>query len=372
MQELDPSNPQALQEAMTGGMFEPETTPEQRGRTHPPRDGPGPAGGLVDEVVDQAATGHLPSASALREPVRRRRATGGPAEQTFATLVGLELRPRRMREAAALWAALRAERGIDGRDAVWAHPDLLPTSDDLDDPTAYAARDNELDLSALDELDPADNVAGNVARINGTSRPTGRRTGPPRPPGTGPRRPPGTTREGIRRTTGHGDPARRRARRGGMARTTVRTRRMPRPGVRADASGASARLALQLQFAARLELARLSAHALRVVRRSAAAGSTPTPSSQGPAGHVCGCAQPVPARGETERPAARCRLRKAIDGALVVEIDVRQPFGRGSRVARATRPRPPGRPPRRLRRERNSLPISSAGKSGASPMTTAA
>ena len=37
---------------------------------------------------------------------------------------GLELRPRRLREAAALWAALREERGTDGRDAVWGHPDL--------------------------------------------------------------------------------------------------------------------------------------------------------------------------------------------------------------------------------------------------------
>ena len=31
---------------------------------------------------------------------RRRRATGGPAERTFGTLVGLELRLRKMREAA--------------------------------------------------------------------------------------------------------------------------------------------------------------------------------------------------------------------------------------------------------------------------------
>src|SRR6478735_620589 len=52
------------------------------------------------------ASTSLPSASALRETLRRRRASGGPAEQTFATLVGLELRPRRLRDAAALWASL--------------------------------------------------------------------------------------------------------------------------------------------------------------------------------------------------------------------------------------------------------------------------
>ncbi|MEO6204594.1 MAG: zinc-dependent metalloprotease, partial [Mycobacteriales bacterium] len=84
--------------------------------------------------------GTLPSAAALLETVRRRRATGGPAEQTFATLVGLQLRPRRLRDAAALWAALATARGIDGRDALWAHPDLLPGPSDLDDPTGFVTR----------------------------------------------------------------------------------------------------------------------------------------------------------------------------------------------------------------------------------------
>ena len=60
--------------------------------------------------------------------LRRRRATGGPAEQTFATLVGLELRPRKMREATVLWEQLTEAVGMDARDAVWAHPDLLPTT----------------------------------------------------------------------------------------------------------------------------------------------------------------------------------------------------------------------------------------------------
>ena len=154
MRDLDPSNPQVLQEALTAGMFEPETTPEQQVALARLETALALVEGWVDEVVDQAATGHLPSASALRESVRRRRATGGPAEQTFATLVGLELRPRRMREGAALWALLLADRGVEGRDAVWAHPDLLPTSEDLDDPSSYVSRSGELDLSGLNELPP--------------------------------------------------------------------------------------------------------------------------------------------------------------------------------------------------------------------------
>jgi putative hydrolase len=111
--------------------------------------------GWVDEVVSQATVQWMPAASALAEAVRRARATGGPAEETFATLVGLELRPRRMRDAANLWAALRDARGIDGRDAVWSHPDLVPTSADLDDPLGFVAGDAEAEGAETEDIDSA-------------------------------------------------------------------------------------------------------------------------------------------------------------------------------------------------------------------------
>jgi uncharacterized protein (DUF2342 family) len=82
----------------------------------------------------------MPAAGRLQEAVRRRRAAGGPAESAFAALVGLELRPRRLRDAAALWAQITRDSGPAARDAVWDHPDLLPGTEDLDDPTGYAAR----------------------------------------------------------------------------------------------------------------------------------------------------------------------------------------------------------------------------------------
>ena len=107
--------------------------------------------GWVDSVVDAAAANKLPGAAALRETFRRRRAAGGPAEQTFAALVGLELRPRRLRDAAKLWALLAEVRGPEGRDALWAHPDLLPTAQDLDDPEGFVRR-RETDLEALGRL----------------------------------------------------------------------------------------------------------------------------------------------------------------------------------------------------------------------------
>ncbi|MET8144620.1 zinc-dependent metalloprotease [Sphaerisporangium sp. NPDC005288] len=149
---LDISNPEQIQEALSGGaLLKPEETERQKVALSRLETILALVEGWVGTVVDAAAEGKLPSAAALSETMRRRRATGGPAERTFATLVGLELRPRRLREAAALWQALAAARGVDGRDAVWSHPDLMPVAADLDDPEAFVRGDTKLDLSAFEE-----------------------------------------------------------------------------------------------------------------------------------------------------------------------------------------------------------------------------
>lgn len=154
--EIDPSRPEQVRELLEGGLFQPTTTPAQQAALDRLETALALVEGWVDDVVTEASRDRLPSAGALRETVRRRRATGGPAEQTFATLVGLELRPRRLREAADFWAAVRQARGDSGRDALWSHPDLLPAAADLADPEAFLRRaaDDGLDLSALD--DPGD------------------------------------------------------------------------------------------------------------------------------------------------------------------------------------------------------------------------
>jgi putative hydrolase len=143
MSEVDPNDPESLQRALQGGMFEPQTTPEQQVALTRLETLLALVEGWVDEVVATAAADRLPGADALRETLRRRRASGGPAEETFATLVGLELRPRRLRDAAALWRALREHRSVDARDEVWRHPDLLPDAGDLDDPQAFIRRGDE-------------------------------------------------------------------------------------------------------------------------------------------------------------------------------------------------------------------------------------
>src|SRR6516225_2021013 len=151
MPQIDPANPDAIREALSGvALFQPEDTPQQKAALARLETALALVEGWVATVVDAAAGSRLPQATALAEAIRRRRATGGPAERTFATLVGLELRPRRLREAAAIWRGLTDARGIDGRDAVWAHPDLLPTADDFDDPDGFVRGRPELDISDLE------------------------------------------------------------------------------------------------------------------------------------------------------------------------------------------------------------------------------
>jgi putative hydrolase len=137
MREIDPTNPGAIQDALEGGLFEPERSPAQQAALTRLETMLALVEGWVDEVVGQATDSRMPAAAKMQEAVRRRRAAGGPAESTFAALVGLELRPRRLRDASALWGALRSRKGHEARDAVWSHPDLMPTSADLDDPLGF-------------------------------------------------------------------------------------------------------------------------------------------------------------------------------------------------------------------------------------------
>ncbi len=161
MPDVDITNPEALRDALAGeGLFRPEDTPTQKAALVRLETALALVEGWVATVVAAAAGDRLTHADALAEAIRRRRATGGPAERTFATLVGLELRPRRLREAASIWHGLTQARGVDGRDALWAHPDLLPTADDLENPETFVHGQPDLDISDLSDLEDGDDGPG--------------------------------------------------------------------------------------------------------------------------------------------------------------------------------------------------------------------
>ncbi|MBB3035694.1 zinc-dependent metalloprotease [Hoyosella altamirensis] len=151
---MDPmalANPAELEKLLQQGAFEPQNTPEQKAALERLETMLALIEGWVECVVSQALADRIPSASALTENLRRRRASGGPAEQTFANLIGLELRPRRIREATQMWSQIVAFGGVEQRDKVWAHPDLLPDSSDLDNPAAFVDRVVGGDTSAFED-----------------------------------------------------------------------------------------------------------------------------------------------------------------------------------------------------------------------------
>ena len=130
---IDPSDPETLQRLLPA--LEPEETPEQQMALRRLETLLALVEGWVDTVVGGA---------------------GGPAEQTFATLGGRLLRPRRLRDAATVFAAMSQQRGAAERDRLWSHPDLLPTSDDLDEPMDFVARqgmDDELSALTADDAE---------------------------------------------------------------------------------------------------------------------------------------------------------------------------------------------------------------------------
>ncbi len=167
---FDPSNPEDLRQAMVDGSLIMQKSESQISALSRLETMLALVEGWVD-VVTAGATIRLPKADAIAETVKRRRASGGPAESAFATLVGLELRPRRLREAAAMWQAVTDAVGNDARDALWSHPDLLPTEQDIDDPQQLVARLTSAARGEPEVLDDVDQALEDLLRDDGAERP---------------------------------------------------------------------------------------------------------------------------------------------------------------------------------------------------------
>nr|NLI49089.1 hydrolase [Propionibacterium sp.] len=154
--QVSPADLERLGETLSGTLFEPVQTPEQAEIMARLETLVALVEGWVDDVVGVTTASLMPGAPALLESVRRRRAVGGPTETALKQLLNLELRPRRVRDAANLWAALRTARGAEARDAAWAHPDLVPAVADLDDPLGYVERGRPAASPASPELGDLD------------------------------------------------------------------------------------------------------------------------------------------------------------------------------------------------------------------------
>ncbi|MFC4335492.1 zinc-dependent metalloprotease [Salininema proteolyticum] len=155
MSDVDPSDPASAQSLDLNQVFKASDTEQQKAALRRLETVLALIAGWVNVVVAEAAGDRLPTMDRLLESARRRRATGGPTERTFEALVGLQLAPARVRQAAKLWEVVAEHQGAEGRDRTWSHPDLMPSSDDLDNPESFVAISDamgELDLAMFDEL----------------------------------------------------------------------------------------------------------------------------------------------------------------------------------------------------------------------------
>lgn len=153
MREIDPNNLESMQQILSVGVFEVELSESQKNALTRIEFLLALIEGWIEHVTLQAAAEKLPSLVALSETMRRRRAAGGPAEKTFASLVGLALRPKLNREASEFFKKFTELKSISERDLLWSHPDLLPNAEQLLNPVEFSNQQMPLDLSSLDEPD---------------------------------------------------------------------------------------------------------------------------------------------------------------------------------------------------------------------------
>lgn len=166
--QVDPQDPEALRAAMESGLFSPQVTPAQKEAVERLETLLALVEGWVEVITARATAAQLPSARALEEMLRRRRLSGGAAEQVFARLIGLEFRPRRVREAAQLWRLLGEQVGESERDAFWLHPDVMPSAAELATPDTFLAmRRVAQDMDAQIDADLASLLDGTLGYAEG-------------------------------------------------------------------------------------------------------------------------------------------------------------------------------------------------------------
>lgn len=153
LQNLSIEDVVAVGESVRGSFFQPASTPTQIEILQRLEVLLALVEGWVDHVIGRATAPWMPNAPQLEEVLHRRRASATPVSSVFAELLGLDLRPRLVRDAKNLWAAVEHHRGAEGRDAVWRHPDLLPTAGHLADPLSFAAGESRSDERVEDDMD---------------------------------------------------------------------------------------------------------------------------------------------------------------------------------------------------------------------------
>jgi putative hydrolase len=148
--EIDPSDPISMQNAIAEGIFTPEESDAQQIALAELELILALIEGWIDLVVTEAAADRLSSLSRLQETQRRRRATQSPTQELFASLIGLEVSPRTIRECANFWREVTNALSLQERDQLWEDAFALPTLEEIADSESFLrARRAPDDLSGL-------------------------------------------------------------------------------------------------------------------------------------------------------------------------------------------------------------------------------
>ena len=175
LRDADEMNPEGIAGAVNMAKVGMNETDEQKEALHSLETLLALVEGWVDSVTWRAGAPFLPHIEQLREMMRRRRASGGPAEQTFENLMGLKLRPRKLREASALWDRISQEEGSDARDAHWSHPDQLPSLEStpaIDSADTPADSDTDVPQNAADTAAASEETPQNSQSARESAHPS--------------------------------------------------------------------------------------------------------------------------------------------------------------------------------------------------------
>jgi putative hydrolase len=138
VQEIDPTDPEAVEKVMESSGNISSKTPERELALKRIETLLALIDGFVDAIAAEAGK-RLPSIASAIEMLNRKRVTDAPAERTFRIIIGLQSNPKLRRDAKLMWERLTKEQ----RDEIWSHPDQLPTREEIEDPDKLVARLNQ-------------------------------------------------------------------------------------------------------------------------------------------------------------------------------------------------------------------------------------
>ncbi len=96
--------------------------------------------GHADVVMDDVGPDVVPSVAAIRKRFTNRRENAIGLSRVLRRLLGLDAKMRQYREGAAFVRAVQDKVGIDGFNAVWTSPQMLPSPAEIAEPASWVTR----------------------------------------------------------------------------------------------------------------------------------------------------------------------------------------------------------------------------------------